>query len=73
MRQAKRLHDWDQTGTVAHLVANAARDPKRRRQPYTPRDFMPTDLQAMVRPAARGIRMTNQTIQLLKPLFQKTG
>ncbi|MEW6048249.1 MAG: hypothetical protein AB1609_17530 [Bacillota bacterium] len=34
------VEDW-RAGLVAATIANANRDPKRRRRPYEPRDFMP--------------------------------
>ncbi len=34
------VEDW-RAGMVAATVANANRDEKKRRKPYTPRDFMP--------------------------------
>ena len=32
--------DW-RAGMIAATIANANRDPKRRRKPYEPQDFMP--------------------------------
>lgn len=32
--------DW-RAGLVASTIANANRDPKKRREPFTPKDFMP--------------------------------
>ncbi|MFZ5816303.1 MAG: phage tail assembly protein T [Bacillota bacterium] len=43
-----RLEPWGtgvedlRAGIVASTVANANRDPKRRRRPFAPQDFMPT-------------------------------
>ena len=36
-------HDWQnyRTALICSIVANTARDPKRRRKPFTPDDFMP--------------------------------
>ncbi len=34
------VEDW-RAGLVAATIANANRDPKRRRKPYEPQDFMP--------------------------------
>lgn len=34
------VEDW-RAGMVASVIANANRDPKRRRKPYEPQDFMP--------------------------------
>ena len=34
------VEDW-RTGLIAATIANANRDPKKRRKPYEPQDFMP--------------------------------
>lgn len=34
------VEDW-RTGLIAATIANANRDPKKRRRPYEPQDFMP--------------------------------
>lgn len=34
------VDDW-RAGLVASTIANANRDPKQRREPYQPKDFMP--------------------------------
>lgn len=34
------VEDW-RAGLIAATIANANRDPKKRRRPYEPRDFMP--------------------------------
>jgi len=33
--------DWLQTGMVAAVIANTARDPEKQPEPYTPQTFMP--------------------------------
>jgi len=32
---------WYQTGMIASTVANSVRDPKKKKKPYSPSDFMP--------------------------------
>jgi len=34
------VEDW-RAGSIASTIANANRDPKKRRKPYAPSDFMP--------------------------------
>src|SRR5690554_1412819 len=34
------VEDW-RAGLIASTIANSYRDPKRRRKPYEPKDFMP--------------------------------
>lgn len=40
------VEDW-RAGLVAATIANANRDPKKRRRPYEPKDFMPRREQAV--------------------------
>ena len=39
----KNKEEWlnYRTALICSLIANTARDPKRKRTPYTPQDFMP--------------------------------
>jgi hypothetical protein len=41
MAETKQRTDWDHTASILALIANANRDPKKRHQPYQPKDFHP--------------------------------
>ena len=42
MVEAKQKNDWGHTAAIMALTANCHRDPKKRRQPFSPTDFDPT-------------------------------
>jgi len=52
------------------LTANVNRDPRRRRSPFSPAQFAPSDIRSEFR-VASGVRMTRGTLHALKPLFSK--
>lgn len=41
MALARCRHDWGQTAQLLCLLANAHRDPQKRRRPFAPDDFNP--------------------------------
>lgn len=69
--KAKRRHDWNQTSLLLTINANANRDPKKRRQPFHPNDFMPEDLKEGIRRLS-GFRLTPQNLHILKPFFSQS-
>jgi len=69
MLKGKRIHDWGQTGSIVAIIANANRNPKRRRAPYQIADFVPTDLRRYFR-QPRGLRMTRGTLHAMKGMFK---
>jgi hypothetical protein len=70
MWRGKRLHDWDQTGELLAILANANRDPRRRRRPFRKHECVPQDLAKDFRTPA-GIRLTKSALHALKPFFKK--
>ena len=41
MAEGRGRETWAHTSLICCLLANASRDPKKRRRPYTPADFDP--------------------------------
>lgn len=41
MAEAKQKHDWQQTSLIAAVIANTARDDKKKHTPFQPADFDP--------------------------------
>lgn len=72
MHEAKRVHEWDQTGELVALIANTNRDPKRRRRPFSKAESVPRDIARYFRRNG-GIRMTRKSLHALKPLFDSEG
>jgi hypothetical protein len=70
MLRAKRLHEWDQTGELVSIMANANRDVRKRRRPFRKSECVPPDLAKEFR-LPRGIRLSKSALHSLKPLFQK--
>jgi hypothetical protein len=64
MADARRRHDWDQTAELLALLANAHRDPKKRRRPYSSADFHPLP-RAGARSRPQGIPLTTGMIDML--------
>lgn len=72
MWAARRRDQWAHTGNLLCTLANCHRDPKKRPNPYQIEDFLPKDLRQGAGPggSSRGMKLTKQTIQLLRPLFK---
>jgi len=60
--RARLVEAWNHTALLAAIVANTARDPKRRRKPFTAADFHPF----ADRKATRGRPLTRETMRDLK-------
>lgn len=69
MADAKMDQDWNHTSEVLALIANANRDPKKRREPFTSDDFHP--LREKKSKRGRGIPITGKNIELLRALVPK--
>lgn len=48
MARSRMQHDWIQTGSLMAMLGNIHRDPKVRRKPFTPLDFVPEWMAAEV-------------------------
>ena len=59
--------DWDHTASLLSMMANANRDPKKRRRPFNPLDFHPYAT-ASCRRAASATE-TTKDLSILKALF----
>ncbi len=64
MAEARRRHDWDQTAELLALLANAHRDPKRQRRPYTSAQFHPLP-RSSPRSFSPGVPLTAGMIDML--------
>jgi hypothetical protein len=63
MAEGRLQSEWDHTSVILALLANVHRDPKKRR-PYRPEDFHPYR-----KKRSSGIRITRESIALLKGVF----
>ena len=70
MAEARRRHDWLVASHIMALVANANRDPQRRRRPFDIVDFLPPDLRRH-RQRSDGAPLTREALYALRPLFEK--
>lgn len=41
MSRGKQEDQWNHTALLAAMIANSVRDPKKKRKPYQPEDFLP--------------------------------
>lgn len=64
MAEARMESEWDHTSALLTLLANAHRDPKKRR-PFRVEDFHPF----RTRRRGTGVRITRDNIGLLKKVF----
>ena len=62
---------WDQTSLLAMLLANANRDPKKKRKPYTTADFDPYEKRKKKKPRAVTKEEWQAVGQALKAIYQK--
>jgi hypothetical protein len=69
MSRGRRIHDWGRSASIIAIIANANRNPKRRRRPYQPADFVPSDLRRVFR-TPTGHRMTKAALHSLKSMFR---
>ena len=69
MADTRMDQDWNHTSEVLALIANANRDPKKRREPFTSDDFHP--LREKKSKRGRGIPITGKNIHLLRALVPK--
>lgn len=72
MYAARRRDQWAHTGNLLCTIANCHRDPKVRSKAYEIEDFLPKDLKkgAAAGQQSRGMRLTKQSLQLLRPFFK---
>jgi len=59
---AKARVSWAQNATLCCLIANANRDPKRKRQPFTPADFNPMASESERSSSSGGIPINSDTM-----------
>ena len=66
--RGREYAEWERLSSLLCLIANVNRDPKKRRQPFTPHDFFR-------RPGAktqpRGTPLTGDMFRAMKGLFVK--
>lgn len=67
MARAKATHDWDIGASVMCIIANANRDPKKQRQPFSPNHFHP--YRHVV--AGSGMKINKGNIRMLRKLIVK--
>jgi hypothetical protein len=61
MAEARREHDWGQTSSLLAATYEVHRDRKRRRRPFSPREFNP-----LIQPASETLPISvDQLTQLL--------
>lgn len=66
MAHSKCRHDWNLQSSMLAMTANCHRDPKERKQPYTPADFNPM---VESKPQRDGVRICKANRSALRALF----
>lgn len=65
MARARGQAEWSRTASVMWVLAEINRDPKRRRQPWTPDDFNPYSEAPRRKPAAVSVeRLTDEIMRI---------
>ena len=72
MADQRRRQQWQHTGSILVYIAEANRNPDRRRRPYSMRDVLPPDL-ALEYKAAPGGQFTGRNLRALKGHFDENA
>lgn len=64
--------EWAQAGMISSTIANAARDPKKKKEPFMPDDFMPGK-KSVKRPTANELLDKVKMINRMMGGKDKTG
>ena len=65
MAEARCQDGWSHTSAMLAMIANANRDPKKKKSPYKPADFNPM----LAERKTAGIPLTTENIGILKTVF----
>lgn len=68
MAEGRSKDAWSRTAAILSMLANANRDPQKRRQPFRPSDFNPYERQKTSAPAAT---ITAANFDLLRTVFME--
>lgn len=70
----RRAESWYQTASICQAIFENNRDAKRKRTPWQVWDFLPDDLAAEAKKAARsvnGMRLTVETLHAMRGMFER--